>query len=185
MRILAYLSKDACLEHKCFLFGVCRRGWTKSEINLFSCRARGTRSSPGVICFSFPALSSVNLQCPALWAKGPHLKVHGWPTQGFMRYLEFCKICAIFYRGKMACTIGMAYVSSYQKQIKFKNHYTHWGNEEWPGIGRTSFYCRWWAAWGVKNHEMPSLFLNHESQNIYIAFPLGNWADRSCSYNVA
>lgn len=155
------------------------------KLTYFPAGQEGPAPPLGSFASPFPALSSVDLHSPALWAKGPHLKVHGWPTQGFMRYLEFCKIWAIFYRGKMACTIGMAYISSHQKQIKFKNHYTHWGNEEWPGIGRTSFCCRRWAAWGVKNHEMPSLFLNHESQNIYIAFPLGNWANRSCSYNVA
>lgn len=52
----------------------------------------------------FPALSSGNLHSPALWAKGPQLKVCGWPTQGFMRYLEFCKICAIFLE-ETACPI--------------------------------------------------------------------------------
>ena len=179
MRIPAHLSKDACLGYKCFLFGVCRRGWTKSEINLFSCRARGTRSSPGVICFSISCTQLYKSPQPSPLGQGSSTEGTWMANTGLHEISGIPQNMCRFSRGDC-----MAYISSYQKQIKFKNHYTQWGNEEWPGIGRTSFCCRWWATWGVKNHETPSLFLNHESQNISIAFPLGNWANRSCSHNV-
>ena len=111
MRIPAHLSKDACLGYKCFLFGVCRRGWTKSEINLFSCRARGTRSSPGVICFSISCNQLYKSPQPSPLGQGSSTEGTWMANTGLHEISGIPQNMCSFSRGDC-----MAYISSYQKQ---------------------------------------------------------------------
>ena len=67
----------------------------------------------------------------------------------------------------------MAYISSYQKQ-SLRTTILNGEMKSDQELGELHSVVDGEQLGGVKNHETPSLFLNHESQNISIAFPLGN-----------